>query len=122
MFDERGEGRILRGARAREAQEDRRPHLAAGDAYQLLSDSLAVFRQQHGHFPARIVLHKTSMFNADESNGFNQALRERGIDYADLIFVSKTLTRLIVSAPIHRCAELACGSMTTRVCFVPAAA
>jgi hypothetical protein len=94
MFDERGEGLILRGARARESREDRRPHLLAEDAYKLLSDSLTVFRQQHGHFPARAVLHKTSLFNADERDGFNRALSERGIDYADLIFVSKTFTRL----------------------------
>jgi hypothetical protein len=94
MFDERGEGLILRGARARESKEDRRPHLLAEDAYKLLSDSLTVFRQQHGHFPARVVLHKTSLFNTDERHGFNRALSERGIDYADLIFVSKTLTRL----------------------------
>jgi hypothetical protein len=94
MFDERGEGLILRGARARESKEDRRPHLLAEDAYKLLSESLTVFRQQHGHFPARVVLHKTSLFNADEHDGFNRALSERGIDYADLIFVSKTFTRL----------------------------
>jgi hypothetical protein len=94
MFDERGEGLILRGARARESKEDRRPHLLAEDAYKLLSDSLVVFRQQHGHFPARVVLHKTSLFNADERDGFNRAVSERGIDYADLIFVAKTFTRL----------------------------
>lgn len=94
MFDERGEGLILRGARACESKEDRRPHLVAADAYQLLSDSLNVFRHQHGHFPARVVLHKTSLFNADERDGFNRALAERNIDYADLIFVSKTFTRL----------------------------
>jgi hypothetical protein len=94
MFDERGEGLILRGARARESQEDRRPHLSADDAYKLLSDSLVFFRQQHGHFPARVVLHKTSIFDADERDGFNKALGERGIDYCDFIFVSKTFTRL----------------------------
>jgi hypothetical protein len=81
-------------ARARESKEDRRPHLLAEEAYTLLSDSLTVFRQQHGHFPARVVLHKTSLFSTDERDGFNRALGERGIDYADLIFVSKTFTRL----------------------------
>ncbi len=94
MFDERGEGLILRGARARESKEDRRPHLLPEDAYRLLADSLIVFRQQHGHFPARVVLHKTSLFNAEELDGFHRALIERSIDFADLIFVSKTFTRL----------------------------
>jgi hypothetical protein len=63
MFDERGEGLILRGARALESREDRRPHLLAEGAYKLLSDSLTILRQQHSHFPARVVLHKTSTFD-----------------------------------------------------------
>ena len=94
MFDERGEGLILRGARAKESRDDRQPHLAAEDAYGLLSDALVAFRQQHRHFPARVVLHKTSLFNADEREGFGRALDERGIEYVDMVCVSKTLTRL----------------------------
>ena len=94
MFDERGEGLILRGARARESREDRRPHLAAEDAYKLLSEAIRLFRQQHRHFPARVVLHKTSLFDAEERDGFGRALEERGIDYVDMISVAKTPTRL----------------------------
>ena len=94
MFDERGAGLILRGARARESREDRHPHLLAEDAYELLSEALAAFRQQHRHFPARVVLHKTSGFDANEREGFGRALEERGIDYVDMLFVSKTFTRL----------------------------
>lgn len=94
MFDERGDGLILRGARARESREDRRPHLAAEDAYRLLSEALVAFRQQHRHFPARVVLHKTSVFDADERDGFGRALEERDIDYVDMICAAKTSTRL----------------------------
>jgi hypothetical protein len=39
MFDERGEGLILRGGRLVESEEDRSPHLTAEDAYALLRDS-----------------------------------------------------------------------------------
>ena len=47
MFDERGEGLILRGGRMVggrmvESEEDRSPHLTAEDAYALLRDSLKV--------------------------------------------------------------------------------
>lgn len=94
MFDERGEGLILRGARARVSREDRHPHLAAEDSYNLLSESLVVFRRQHGHFPARVVLHKTSFFDHEERDGFIRALDEHGIDHFDLIAISKTLIRL----------------------------
>jgi hypothetical protein len=94
MFDERGEGLILRGGRMKESEEDRRPHLAAEDAYTLLRDSLKVFRAQHGHYPARVVLHKTSKFDRNELDGFHKAIDERDIDYADFVWVQKSMTRL----------------------------
>lgn len=94
MFDERGEGLILRGGRATESKEDRRPHLSEQDAYALLSHSLAVFYKTHGHYPARVVMHKTSNFNDDEISGFDQALTERNIDIGDFSYIGKTMTRL----------------------------
>jgi hypothetical protein len=94
MFDERGEGLILRGGRMVESEEDRRPHLTAIDAYELLRGSLKVFRDQHGHWPARVVLHKTSKFDQNELDGFHKAIDERDIDYADFVWVQKSMTRL----------------------------
>ncbi|WP_225145510.1 hypothetical protein [Bradyrhizobium sp. BRP20] len=94
MFDERGEGLILRGGRMVESEEDRKPHLTAQDAYDLLRNSLKVFRDQHGHWPARVVLHKTSKFDRNELDGFHKAIDERDIDYADFIWIQKSMTRL----------------------------
>ncbi|MER8751205.1 hypothetical protein NKH57_18375 [Mesorhizobium sp. M1050] len=94
MFDERGEGLILRGGRMVESEEDRSPHLTAEDAYTLLRDSLKVFRKQHDHYPARVVLHKTSKFDRNELDGFHKAIDERDIDYADFIWIRKSMTRL----------------------------
>ena len=94
MFDERGEGLILRGGRMVESEEDRRPHLTAMDAYELLKGSLKVFRAQHGHWPARVVLHKTSKFDRNELEGFHKAIDERDIDYADFVWIQKSMTRL----------------------------
>lgn len=94
MFDERGEGLILRGGRMVESEEDRQPHLTAEDAYDLLRNSLKVFRDQHGHWPARVVLHKTSRFDRNELAGFHKAVDERDIDYADFVWVQKSMTRL----------------------------
>lgn len=94
MFDERGEGLILRGGRMVESEEDRRPHLTEEDAYDLLRDSLKVFRGQHGHYPARVVLHKTSRFDRNERAGFHKAIDERDIDYADFVWMPKHRTRL----------------------------
>ncbi len=95
MFDERGEGLILRGGRAVESKDDRRPHLPAQDAFELLDNSLRIYREQHGHFPARVVLHKTSNFNDDEQDGFARALDANRVDAADMITVSRTTTRLL---------------------------
>jgi hypothetical protein len=94
MFDERGEGLILRGGRMVESEEDRKPHLTAEDAYELLRNSLKVFRAQHGHYPARVVLHKTSRFDRNELAGFHKAVDERDIDYADFVWLRKSMTRL----------------------------
>lgn len=94
MFDERGEGLILRGGRMVESEEDRKPHLTAEDAYGLLRNSLKVFRDHHGHWPARVVMHKTSKFDRNELAGFHKAIDEREIDYADLVWVQKSMTRL----------------------------
>ena len=94
MFDERGEGLILRGGRMVESEEDRQPHLKAEDAYELLRNSLKVFCDQHGHWPARVVLHKTSRFDRNELDGFHKAVDERDIDYADFVWVQRSKTRL----------------------------
>jgi hypothetical protein len=93
MFDERGEGLVLRGGRAVESAEDRRPHMTAEDAFHLMETSLKVFKQVHGHPPARVVVHKTSKFDRGEIDGINKALDALAIDRADLIAVSKAGTR-----------------------------
>jgi hypothetical protein len=94
MFDERGEGLILRGGKAAESKRDRRPHLTEEGAHSLLSRSLASFRETHRHFPARVVMHKTSDFDEAEMAGFQAAIAEKGVDCADFMVVSRSSTRL----------------------------
>ncbi|GHE04182.1 hypothetical protein GCM10008024_30350 [Allgaiera indica] len=94
MFDERGEGLILRGGRAAELSEDRRPYMTEGDAHDLLSRSLKHFRDQHHHYPARVVLHKSSPFHAQEMAGFEAAIDECDIDNLDCLAISKASLRL----------------------------
>jgi hypothetical protein len=73
VFNERGDGVVVRGGTAKISKADRRPHLTETDARKLLDDALAEYRRTHGHQPARIVLHKTSQFNSQEVNGFQGA-------------------------------------------------
>jgi hypothetical protein len=69
MFDERGRGLILRGARARTDRGDRHPYLDREDAYDLLVRAIKAYRDHHGHAPARLVILKTSRFQDGEADG-----------------------------------------------------
>lgn len=94
MFDERGEGMILRGDKAAELSDDRRPYMKEEDAYSLLLRSLKNFRDQHSHFPARVVLHKTSPFHREEMAGFETALDECAIDNLDCLSIAPSSLKL----------------------------
>lgn len=89
MFDERGRGLILRGARAQTDKGDRHPYLDRNDAYDLVSRSVRAYRAHHGHAPARLVILKTSRFEAGEVDGISQAADEMQIDHRDLVWVSE---------------------------------
>lgn len=89
MFDERGKGLILRGGRARIDKGDRHPYLDREDAYDLLRRSLKAYFDQHGHYPARLVIFKTSRFETREAEGFQEALAEAHVRYNDLVWVSE---------------------------------
>jgi hypothetical protein len=94
VFNQRGEGVIVRGGPAQVSKEDRTPHLAEQDAYQLLLHALRTYRREHGNYPARVVIHKSSGFDAAERTGFRAAVEELGIEYADLLTIRESFTRL----------------------------
>lgn len=89
MFDERGRGLILRGARAQTEKGDRHPYLERNDAYDLVTRSVRAYRAHHGHAPARLVILKTSRFESGEADGIGQAADEMQIDRRDLVWVSE---------------------------------
>ncbi|WP_157963707.1 argonaute/piwi family protein [Actinocorallia populi] len=89
VFNERGDGVVVRGGTAQISKKDRQPHLALADAKRLLLDALAEYRSTHGHQPARIVIHKSSNFTSGETEGFHQAADEREIDHVDMIWIQR---------------------------------
>ncbi|MFF0108677.1 argonaute/piwi family protein [Streptomyces hirsutus] len=89
VFNERGDGVVVRGGTAQISKTDRQPHLTLSDARQLLLDALAEYRTTHGHQPARIVVHKTSNFTASEVDGFHEAADLREIDHVDLLWIQR---------------------------------
>ena len=90
MFDERGKGLILRGGRAWIDKGDRHPYLDRADAYDLLQRSLKAFFDQHHHYPARLVVFKTSRFEIGEADGFQEALSEVNVAYRDLVWIEES--------------------------------
>lgn len=94
VFNERGEGVVVRGRAAKVSKDDRHPHLPEEHAYDLVKDALARYWEVHQTFPARVVLHKSSRFDYSEQLGFEAALKEKGISTHDFLWVSESATKL----------------------------
>lgn len=95
VFNERGEGVVVRGGIAYEDNDDRQVHLDAEGAYSLVIKALNAFWEEHFHFPARIVLHKTSIFSKNEIEGFSKGFEEKGIKNIDYVYLRQSSTRLL---------------------------
>lgn len=89
MFDERGKGLILRGARARTDRPGKHPYLPREDAYELVKRSLEAYHGHHRTMPARLVIMKTSRFEAGEAEGFAAAMEEMRVAMSDMVWVSE---------------------------------
>lgn len=94
VFNERGEGVIVKGAQAQLTKDDRQPHLSEDDAQLLLNTAVAAYRKEHRTSPARLVVHKTSRLTDGETQGFRAAADEHHIDVVELASVRRSLTRL----------------------------
>lgn len=89
MFDERGKGLILRGARARTDRPGKHPYLVREDAYDLAKRSLQQYELHHRQLPARLVIMKTSRFEIGEVEGFTNAVEELRVSMLDMLWVSE---------------------------------
>jgi len=94
IFNERGQGMILRGGEAYKAEDDRQLHLTRNEMAKLMKGVLGKFYAEWKHWPSRAVVHKTSLFNADEIAGCDDALREFGIQSRDLLTLRDCFIRL----------------------------
>ena len=94
VFNERGEGMIVRGDPVELSKDDPQPHLTRQDAEKLLTHALTKYRDEHKHVPARVVVHKTSTFNDNETAGCREAAKTMGIGLVDLVSIAKSSVRL----------------------------
>jgi len=93
VFNERGEGVIVRGGPAKLSKTDKQPYLPREDAERLLRDALGQYRREHRHLPARVVVHKTSRFTEGEITGLEAAADADQIDVLELVTVGPSSTR-----------------------------
>jgi hypothetical protein len=89
LFDERGEGLILKGGPGLKDKTDRQPYLSATDAFDLTRTALQSYKREHGNYPARLVVHKTSRFHPEEREGFQKAIEQSEIEIADFIWMPR---------------------------------
>ncbi|MDD4535781.1 MAG: hypothetical protein PHW81_02105 [Petrimonas sp.] len=95
IFDEKGNGVILRGTPVEIDKTDRQPHLSHEQAYQLLSEALKEYKFALENLPARLVLHKSSNYSQNELEGFSDAISDLGINTHDFITLQETDIRFL---------------------------
>ena len=94
IFNDKGEGTILRGGMAHKSEEDREVHLPKEAATELLEDAIQNYMSANdGRFPDRVVIHKSSAYDKGELQGFNEAADKRGVRFRDLLALGKSNLR-----------------------------
>ena len=75
-------------------RRDRQPYLNESQAEDLMNDVLEKYQNLAGVLPARVVVHKTSLYQPEEENGFRRTA-EAQVPVCDLIWMRSTALRLI---------------------------
>lgn len=94
IFNERGEGIVVRGGQAQLSKKDRTPHLNEADSASILIQALQRYRNEHKTMPARVVLHKSSYFTPEEQSGFRKGLEQERVSMVDMLSIRKSPIRL----------------------------
>jgi hypothetical protein len=94
VFNERGEGVVIRGGQAVVVKDDKTVHMDADTASELIANALALYKREHKNLPARLVCHKSSYFDDGEQKGIANATDRFGIDQLNLLSFRKSSVRL----------------------------
>lgn len=94
IFDELGNGVILRGTPVDLSKDDRQPHLTREQAYILLKRALVEYETALGNSPGRLVMHKSSNYTENELDGFREATEEARVRTIDFVTILDTDIRL----------------------------
>lgn len=91
VFNDKGEGTILKGGVAYKSEEDHEVHLPKASAEKLLIDAISNYGMANsGRTPDRIVVHKSSGFDEGELEGINKAAEARGVKFLDLVALNRS--------------------------------
>lgn len=93
IFDELGNGVILRGTPIL-LKDDRVPHLNDEQAYELLKMAIDEYVVALDTSPARLVIHKSSNFNDEELDGFQNAVKEMRVNAVDYVTILDSSLKL----------------------------
>lgn len=104
VFDELGNGLILRGTPVHLDKGDRIPRLSEEQSYTLFKAALEEYRNAMRTYPGRVVVHKTSNFSDPEMAGFMSAASDLRINTVDFVTVMDSRLRLFRSGayPVFR--------------------
>jgi hypothetical protein len=94
VFNQRGVGMVIRGGPAHQSKIDRQPHLSGADAERLVQRAMERYRREWGHLPARLVVHKSSIFTPEELAGFRAGIDALDIGSSDLLSLRRANTKL----------------------------
>jgi hypothetical protein len=81
VFTHSGEGFVLRGSDVVVDKRNREVHLTESQSHDLLTHSIEMYTKKTGASPNRVVVHKTSSFSKEETQGFDKAIGTVPKDY-----------------------------------------
>lgn len=94
VFNDKGEGTILRGGIANWSEEDHEVHLPKESAKKLLSDAIKNYSAANdSRLPDRVVIHKSSGFDNGERTGFDEAASANNVKFRDYLALTRSNIR-----------------------------
>ena len=93
VFNERGEGVVIRGGQALVVKDDKTVHMDADTTSELVANALSLYKREHKNLPARLVCHKSSYFDQGEIDGAMTAANSFDIDQINLISLRRSSIR-----------------------------
>jgi hypothetical protein len=95
VFNDKGEGTILRGGMAHKSEEDHEVHLPKDSATKLLADAIQNYAKANDQrLPDRVVVHKSSGYDQAEIDGLNEAVKQYNVRFHDYVALTRAALRL----------------------------